>query len=210
MPSFSLRANPSLDSWIRLVDDGRVSVYTGKVELGQGIATALALIAAEELDVSPARIDLHTADTADGPNEFITAGSGSIEQSGSALRQAAAEARRILLERAAHRLGVPASRLQVDDGSVHAPGLEAVVTYWELMRGERFAGEVGEAATGSRRSQRGRSGRRAARSRALRIRSLRRLASPAWKPRAGSSSFSVPGICPASRGVSAEPPRLPI
>ena len=72
-------------------------MFTGKVELGQGIATALARIAADELDVSLARVRMHTADTAEGPNELYTVGSNSLEESGTALRLAAAEARAHLL-----------------------------------------------------------------------------------------------------------------
>lgn len=116
MKSRSLEANPLLDAWVRFERDGRVTVLTGKAEIGQGVTTALAMIAAEELDVDPARIDVRTADTADGPNEWITAGSGSMEQSGTALRQASAEARRRLLLLASQKLGLPVSQLDVVDG----------------------------------------------------------------------------------------------
>ena len=75
----SVRRNPALDTWLRIEPGGRVGVFTGKVEIGQGIVTALALIAAEELDVALECIEVHTADTARGPGEGVTAGSGSIE-----------------------------------------------------------------------------------------------------------------------------------
>ena len=146
MASRSLQLNPKLDAWVRLDEDGRVTIFTGKAEIGQGITTALAMIAAEELDVALKRIDLRTPDTAEGPNEFLTAGSMSIEQSGGAIRQATAEARRRLLEQASEKLGRPASELVVEDGRIAAAGSEAVISYWELMGGRRFEGEVGEAA----------------------------------------------------------------
>ena len=64
----SLQRNPDLDTWLAIQSDGTVTVFTGKAELGQGIKTALARIAAEELDVAPARVRVRTADTASGPN----------------------------------------------------------------------------------------------------------------------------------------------
>ena len=81
-------------------------MFTGKCELGQGILTALAQIAAEELDVAYERVEMVSADTARTPNEGQTAGSLSVENSGTALRFACAEARQILLELAAAKLGV--------------------------------------------------------------------------------------------------------
>jgi nicotinate dehydrogenase subunit B len=134
----SLQANPRLDDWIRVDAEGTVTVRTGKVELGQGITTAIALIAAEELDVALSRIRIEVADTARPPHEFMTVGSMSIETSGAAVRQAAAEARRLLLERAAERLQMPATELSVEDGVVAAAGRGPCVTYWELMAGRTF------------------------------------------------------------------------
>jgi CO/xanthine dehydrogenase Mo-binding subunit len=138
----SLQRNPDLDTWLRIGADGSVTVYTGKVELGQGIKTALARIAAEELDVSLARVRVRTADTADGPNELYTVGSNSLEESGTALRLAAAEARQHLLALAAVELGVPALALEVDDGTVSAPGLERETSWFELFGGKRFERKV--------------------------------------------------------------------
>jgi CO/xanthine dehydrogenase Mo-binding subunit len=113
-------------------------VRSGKVELGQGIATAIALIAADELDVPLERVRVEPVDTERSPNEFITAGSQSIETSGSAVRQAAAEARRALLELAAERLDTPASRLRVEAGVVHAGDPARGVSYAELLGGRAF------------------------------------------------------------------------
>ena len=96
----SLAGNPELDQWIAL-RDGRVVVRTGKAELGQGIRTALVAVAADELGVAPSVIDIEGPATGHAPNEFITAGSASIEQSAMAVRQACAHARLALLARAA-------------------------------------------------------------------------------------------------------------
>ena len=75
-----------LDAWLRINPDGSATVFTGKVELGQGIVTALAQIAAEELDLPLGRIKMISGDTGQTPNEGQTAGSQSIEASGTALR----------------------------------------------------------------------------------------------------------------------------
>jgi nicotinate dehydrogenase subunit B len=127
----SLQKNRMLDGWLRINADGTVTAFTGKVEIGQGIVTALAQIVADELEVDLARIDMVSGDTSRTPDEGVTSGSRSIEESGSALRFACAEARGILLETAAAKLGTPASSLRVEDGIVLAPG-GVRATYWEL------------------------------------------------------------------------------
>jgi nicotinate dehydrogenase subunit B len=127
----SLDGNRLLSAWLRVDPDGTVTVFTGKVELGQGIASALAQIAADELDVDCRRINLVTADTSRTPDEGFTAGSQSIEQSGTAIRFACAEARQILLAAAAAQLGVEAGELTVVDGRIAAPGGKHR-TYWEV------------------------------------------------------------------------------
>jgi CO/xanthine dehydrogenase Mo-binding subunit len=128
----SLNTNRRLEAWISIEPNGRVTIFTGKIELGQGIGTALAQIAADELDVHLDRIDVVHGDTARTPNEGQTAGSLSVEQSGTALRFACAEARDILLSAAATKLGVPAAELKVSDGTVIAPGGKSA-TYWDLV-----------------------------------------------------------------------------
>ncbi len=95
---------PLLDSWIRIDADGSITVFTGKAELGQGIKTALIQLAAEELVVAPQRIKLVTADTRRTPNEGYTAGSHSMQDSGTAILNAAAQVREILLARASRRV----------------------------------------------------------------------------------------------------------
>jgi nicotinate dehydrogenase subunit B len=127
----SLQTNRMLDAWIRIGADGKVTVFTGKVELGQGIITALAQIAAEELDVPLSQVTMVPADTGRTPNEGQTAGSQSIQNSGTALRMAGAEVRAILLELAAKRFDVAVERLKVADGVITAPDGRKV-SYGEL------------------------------------------------------------------------------
>lgn len=127
----SLKDNPRLSQWLGFGRDGTVRITPGKVELGQGIVTALAQIAAEELDVAFGRIRMVPTATPESPNEGVTSGSLSIQDSGSALRLACAEARALLLERASRQLGVPAAELQVSDGRIsHSGG--AATDYWSL------------------------------------------------------------------------------
>ncbi len=116
----SLQTNRTLDAWLRINADGSVTVFTGKVELGQGIVTALAQIAAEELEVPLARVTMISGDTGRTPNEGQTAGSQSIEQSGTALRMAGAEVRALLIDLAAKKLGAAADTLKVTDGVINA------------------------------------------------------------------------------------------
>ena len=139
-----LAALPSLGRWIRLTDDRRVVALTGKVEIGQGLLTALGTIVAEELDVDPGRVDVESAHTGRTPNEGTTAGSMSIETSGANLRQASAWARRLLLERASTRLGVAVDRLTVADGEITAPGVNERLDYWELTEASLFDFEIPE------------------------------------------------------------------
>jgi nicotinate dehydrogenase subunit B len=140
----SLKRNPSLDQWVRIDPRDTITVRTGKVEIGQGILTALTLIAAEELEVDPSRVRVETAVTGRSPNELITAGSMSVEDSGSALRQACAHARRIMFERAAADLGVELSALRVNDGEVGVPGANRTVSYWDVQGGSPFGVQIQE------------------------------------------------------------------
>ncbi|MFH0301952.1 molybdopterin cofactor-binding domain-containing protein [Bradyrhizobium sp. 31Argb] len=127
----SLAANPTLSSWLEFSAEGHVTVWPGKVEIGQGIVTALAQIAADELDIDIARIRMVRASTAASPNEGVTSGSLSVQQSGRALRYVCAEVRQIFLEVAADRLGVKKTSLSVEDGSISGPG-NVRTSYWEL------------------------------------------------------------------------------
>ncbi|MFC5497400.1 molybdopterin cofactor-binding domain-containing protein [Caenimonas terrae] len=131
----SLKKQPFLDGWIRIDAGGKVTVFSGKAELGQGIKTALLQVAAEELQVEPQRIGMVMADTAQTADEGYTAGSHSMQDSGTAIRHAAAQVRALLVGLAAQRLNVPADQLVVQDGVVKAAG-GAGVSYGELVSGE--------------------------------------------------------------------------
>lgn len=146
----SLAANPRLSSWVKFTGEGRVAISPGKVEIGQGIVTALAQIAADELDVEIGRIEMIRASTAASPNEGVTSGSLSIQQSGRALRHVCAEVRQRFLAAASERLGVDASLLSVDDGTISGPG-NIRTSYWELsgdvsLNHEAIAGTVARSA----------------------------------------------------------------
>jgi len=127
----SLRVNPRLSQWLKILREGRVDVASGKVEIGQGILTALAQIAAEELDVALERIRMVQASTAYSPDEAVTSGSLSVQESGTAIRHACAEARAIYLRAAAARLDVPVDSLTVRDGEI-VGGSGLRTSYWEL------------------------------------------------------------------------------
>jgi nicotinate dehydrogenase subunit B len=126
---------PNLDSWIRVGSDGRITVFTGKAELGQGIKTALIQLAADELDVEAHRVTLVTADTGRSPDEGVTAGSHSMQDSGTAILNAAANVRLLLTGVAADRWGVPIDQVSTHDGAVHPPDGRAALSYGELIAG---------------------------------------------------------------------------
>ena len=127
----SLAANPKLSSWLKFSAQGQVTVSPGKVEIGQGIVTTLAQIAADELDIDLSRVQMVRASTAVSPNEGVTSGSLSVQQSGRALRHACAEVRQIFLQVASERLGVSIDALDVEDGTISGPG-NATTSYWQL------------------------------------------------------------------------------
>ncbi len=126
-----------LGSWLQIDAKGGITIFTGKVELGQGILTALAQIAAEELDAPLTSIRMVSGDTTLTPNEGYTSGSQSIEAGGAALRFACAEARSILLEKAAAKLGAPVEKLQTVDGVVIADD-GGRMTYGQLAESGLF------------------------------------------------------------------------
>src|SRR4051794_26662557 len=127
----SLAANPMLSSWIRISPEGHVVLSPGKVEIGQGIVTALAQIAADELDLDISRVRMVRATTAGSPNEGVTSGSLSVQQSGRAVRQVCAEVRQLFLATAAERLGADIEALDISDGEIAGPG-NVRTSYWEL------------------------------------------------------------------------------
>lgn len=128
----------TIDSRIVIDSNGEVRLTLGKVELGQGIGTALAQIAAEELGISISRIRLVGVDTDFSPDESYTFSSISIQQSGPPLRRAAAAGRQILLQRAADELGMPTRHLGVTDGAVLNRGESTGLDYWNLIGTERI------------------------------------------------------------------------
>jgi len=133
----SLDKTPWLDAWIRIDADERITVFTGKAELGQGIKTALLQVAADELRVGVQRLQLVTADTERAPDEGLTAGSNSMKDSGAALRHAAGQVRARLGELAAARLAVPAASLTLKDGAFVAPGGKRA-TFGQLVSGQQL------------------------------------------------------------------------
>jgi CO/xanthine dehydrogenase Mo-binding subunit len=128
-----------LDSWIAVLPDGSVTAFFGKTEMGQGVDVAIAQIVAEELDVTFEKVKVVMGDTALTCNQGGASGSTGIQWGGKALRNAAAEARRVLVERGAKKLGVPVDSLTVENGVVMVPGYARQrVTYGELVGGRHF------------------------------------------------------------------------
>jgi CO/xanthine dehydrogenase Mo-binding subunit len=140
----SLAANPVLSAWLAFAPGGTVTIRPGKVEYGQGVWTALAQIAAEELDVALARVSVAPVSTGTSPDEGVTSGSLSIQHSGSALRQACAQARVLLLEAAAAKLGTAAAELAVEDGQILAAGRPTGLSYWSLATPGLLDREAGD------------------------------------------------------------------
>ena len=123
-----------LDSWIAVLPDGNVTAFFGKMDMGQGVDVAIGQIVAEELDVAFERVTVVMGDTASSCNQGGASGSTGIQRGGVTLRLAAAEARRLLLERAAAKLGATSDKLTVKDGVVSVVGDGARrVGYSELI-----------------------------------------------------------------------------
>ena len=125
----SLADNPLCRDWINFPHEGRVTLKSGKVEIGQGIATALVQIAADELDVNPEQVDLIAGHTGLGPVEAGTSSSLSVETGGQAVRLAAAAVRSLLLEEAAKLLQAPKTALSVDNGRIRVGERITDLTY---------------------------------------------------------------------------------
>ncbi len=146
--SATLQGKPALmpdqlDSWIAVLPDGSVTAYFGKMDMGQGVDVAIAQMVAEELDVPFERVNVVMGDTALTCNQGGASGSTGIQRGGLTLRNAAAEARRILVERAAQKLQVSVSELVVENGVVMVPGYARQrVTYGELIGGGHFHHKV--------------------------------------------------------------------
>ncbi len=128
-----------LDSWIAVLPDGSVTAFFGKMDMGQGVDVAIAQMVAEEMDVAFDKVSVVMGDTATSCNQGGASGSTGIQLGGVTLRNAAAEARRILVELGAKKLGVPVSELTVENGVVNVPGYALQrVSYGELIGGRHF------------------------------------------------------------------------
>ena len=138
----SLRRQPRLDAWLEVLGDGRVRVLIGKMELGQGVRTAIAQVAAEELDLNLDQVEVHLAETERTPNEGYTAGSGSMENSAMSVRYAAAYARQQLLEMAAQRWQTQPEQLTMANGKITKKGKKQTLTFAQILDGAQLQGEV--------------------------------------------------------------------
>ncbi|MFC7738795.1 molybdopterin cofactor-binding domain-containing protein [Roseomonas sp. GCM10028921] len=131
-----------VDGFLAIGADGKVTLFSGKVDLGTGVRTALTQMAAEELDVPIERITLVQGDTALTPDQGPTYGSLSVQNGGMQIRQAAATARKQLVEVAARRLGLPVTELVVEDGTVRPRAGGQGISYGELVGGRDFSLKV--------------------------------------------------------------------
>jgi CO/xanthine dehydrogenase Mo-binding subunit len=136
----SLHVNRRLDTWLSFAEPGVVEVRPGKVELGQGILTALTQIAADELDVDPSRVRLVPTTTGLSPDEAVTSGSLSVQEGGMALRHACADARAIFLSVAEQSHG--GGKLRVEDGRFLDTAGREVASYWSLAERDLLACEA--------------------------------------------------------------------
>ncbi len=141
-----------LDSWIAILPDGTAEAFFGKMDMGQGLEVAIAQVVADELDLAVEHVTVRMGDTATTCNQGGASGSTGVSLGAKPLRNAAAEARRILVDRAATVLGIPSAQLSVTNGVVAAAGATAVaadaasgaksVTYADLMGGKHFDSHV--------------------------------------------------------------------
>jgi nicotinate dehydrogenase subunit B len=139
-------ATNAVDGFLAIHADGTVTLFSGKVDLGTGARAALRQMAAEELDVSLDRIIMIEGDTALTPDQGATAGSYGVARGGMQIRRAAATARQALIDRAAQRLGRPASDLEVIDGVIRPMGGGTGVSYADLVGEQRLNLTVNEKA----------------------------------------------------------------
>ena len=138
----SLARHPTVDAWLQVQDNGRIRVLTGKIELGQGLRTAVAQMAAEELNTDLAAIEVNLAETGVTPDEGYTAGSASIVDSAMSVRYAAAYARTLLLERAAQQLKANVETLTLAHGAVSSSDGKQRLSFQEILGGQQLTEEV--------------------------------------------------------------------
>ena len=131
------------NAYLRIGEDGRVSCFTGKIEMGQGIITSLAQMLAEELNVSLNSVDMTMGDTELCPWDRGTFGSRSTKYFGPPLREAAAEAKAALIQLAAEHLRLPQEQLKVEDGVViDKNNPDNKISYAHIAKGEKISAEV--------------------------------------------------------------------
>ena len=134
----SLRRHPQLDAWLEVLADNRIRVFSGKIELGQGIGVVIQQVAAEELNADLDQVEVILADTGLTPNEGYTAGSGSVKNSAMAVRYAAAAARERLCQLAGEKLGLPGDHLHLHQGMVVAKDDTVFIPISEVLEGKKF------------------------------------------------------------------------
>ena len=133
------------NAYLRIAEDGRVSCFTGKIEMGQGIITSLAQMLAEELNVPLSSVDMVMGDTALCPWDMGTFGSRSTKYFGPPLREAAAEAKSVLIQLAAEHLSLPQEQLEVKEGIViDKNNSENQVSYARLTQGKKISRPLAE------------------------------------------------------------------
>jgi CO/xanthine dehydrogenase Mo-binding subunit len=140
LPADQMRAlTKDYNAFLRIAEDGTVTCYTGKIEMGQGVITSLAQMMADELNVPLEKVKMVMGDTDLCPYDQGTWGSLTTRSFGPNMRAAAAEARGVLLDLASSKLGVPASQLEVKDGIVvDTKNAKNTVTYGQLARGQKL------------------------------------------------------------------------
>ena len=132
----------TVNAWLELLEDGTIRVLSGKVELGQGIRTAIQQVAAEELDMDLEKVQVHLAETGVTPNEGYTGASASIQNSAMSVRYAAATARQELLLLASKKLNTAVDNLLLYNGLVKSKQNKESLTFAEILDGEQIEKEV--------------------------------------------------------------------
>lgn len=138
----SLQRNPNINAWLQILSDGRIKVFTGKIELGQGIRTAIAQVAAEELDMEIKQVEVKIVETGVTPDEGYTAGSGSIDNSAMSVRYAAAAAGKKLLELASAKFNIPAEQLTISQGKIKSASGNKTFSFAEVLEGRQITDKV--------------------------------------------------------------------
>jgi nicotinate dehydrogenase subunit B len=132
LPQFLL-SNLRLSQRVSFNKDHTITIRPGKVEIGQGIVSAIAQIAADELDINYSRILISPVDTSISPDEGATSGSRSIQEGGESMRYACAEIRHLFLEASAAKLGFPINALKISDGIIYKDQIDSGISYWDLL-----------------------------------------------------------------------------